>query len=464
VRHGSHVLILLLVGALLAACAGGDDTAEEPPPATTAAVESVTSTTVGPRDVCATELEDADIGITRDEITLFVMADVEADRAPHPFPGVVEAVKAWADTTNELGGLACRKVVVREWDSRMRPDHTASGIEEACEKSFAMVGTASLVVLDPTVLATCPDAAGKPTGIPDVASFAAEVPHQCNPTTFPITMADGDCPYSGGPRRSTPFAGAARHHLAAFPGLHGVHVIPADLPSTIQAGLVEERAADAVGIGNDGDVRIASRADDTAYARFAELLAERGSTYVDTVANDRTMIALRKAAAARGVTTVSVWSCGMSCYTHEFVHEGGELVEGTYVWLQFLPFDEADHSRQLAAYLDAIGGIDHATPWGATAWAAAVELGDVVARIAERDGPNAVTRARVLGGLATTADFDAEGWFAPRGQRELSDCFVLLQVRSGKFVRSFPAERGTFSCDPSNLVDVQVDPAADTAG
>jgi ABC-type branched-subunit amino acid transport system substrate-binding protein len=277
-------------------------------------------------------------------------------------------------------------------------------------------------------------------------------------------MADGDCPYSGGPRRSREMIGPYRYFAERFPGLHGMHVLPADLPSTLRAGLVDERAADAAGIVNEGDTRLATRDDEIAYARFAEALAERGSTYVGTVANDRTMLALRRAAAARGVTTVSVWSCGMGCYTKELLDEGAELVEGTYVWLPFLPFDEADHSRELAAYLDAIGGVDNATPWGATAWAAAAELGEVVTRLAERDGPNAITRARVLAGLAALADFDADGWFAPRGQRELSPCFVLLQVRNGEFTRVFPAERGTFSCDPANLVEVAVDPAADGTG
>jgi len=43
------------------------------------------------------------------------------------------------------------------------------------------------------------------------------------------------------------------------------------------------------------------------------------------------------------------------------------------------------------------------------------------------------------------------------GKRLPSDCFVLTQVKDGEFVRVFPKEKGTFSCDPKNRVTVKVD-------
>jgi hypothetical protein len=346
----------------------------------------------------------------------------------------------------------------------MSPDDTAEGMAEACEKAFAMVGTASLVVLDATVLASCPDKAGRGTGIPDIAQFATELPHQCNTTTFALTMAKADCPYAGGMRTSTQFTGAYRYFTERVPGLHGIHLIPGDLPSMVQSTTVDVRASEVAGIVNDGEFRVSARDEQATFARYAQAIADSGSTYVDNAASDTAMINLRKEAAALGITTVDVWSCQLTCYTREFLESGGDAVEGTYVWLQFLPFEEADQSLELAAYLDAIGGVENASPWGALAWATAVQFGDVVEDIAEANGPNGVTRARVLSRLASSDDFDANGWFGRKPQRALSDCFVLLQVRDGEFVRVFPAERGTMSCDATYLVDVQVNPQDELAG
>ena len=43
------------------------------------------------------------------------------------------------------------------------------------------------------------------------------------------------------------------------------------------------------------------------------------------------------------------------CYTQNFPKTGGSDVEGTYVWMQFLPFEEADTNPALQAYVDSVG-------------------------------------------------------------------------------------------------------------
>ena len=36
-------------------------------------------------------------------------------------------------------------------------------------------------------------------------------------------------------------------------------------------------------------------------------------------------------------------------------------------------------------------------------------------------------------------------------------CFVLVQLRDGRFVRKYPMEKGTFDCKPSNRVQIKAD-------
>jgi hypothetical protein len=459
-RRPFRLLLLALVALSLvaAACGRGDDSNSSAAPTTTSPpANSGSATTIA--DKCASEsLQATEVGVTADTITIFVMADVGSPLAPGLFQGSIDAVKAWGEAMNKQGGVGCRKVVVRDWDSKLTPDDTTNGTIDACKNAFAMVGTTSLFVLDPSNLANCPDKAGKPTGVPDIAQLATEIPHQCNPTTYPINGYKADCPYTGGVRNTTQFVGAYRYYLSQVPDLHGIFLIPGDLPSAIQSSILGVRAGESIGVKNDGEFKVSGRDEQAAFARFTQPVKEKASTLVYNGSNDVAMVKMRKEAKAQGVDTVKVWACQLSCYTPSFLQAGGADVEGTYAWMQFLPYEEADTNAELEAYLDAVGGVGKATSWGAAAWAGAVEFKQVIDGIVEKDGPNAITRERFLKDLAALDDFDANGWFGKKGQRELSDCFVLLQVQSGKFVRVFPKERGTFDCNPQNLQEVAVDP------
>jgi hypothetical protein len=87
----------------------------------------------------------------------------------------------------------------------------------------------------------------------------------------------------------------------------------------------------------------------------------------------------------------------------------------------------------------------------------------VIDDIVRRDGHRAIRSAFARPWRQLTG-FDANGWFGPKAQRELSNCYVLLQVQGGEFVRVFPEQRGTLSCDPANLQEVAVDPTTEFKG
>jgi hypothetical protein len=325
--------------------------------------------------------------------------------------------------------------------------------------AFAMVGTTSLFVLDPTALANCKDKAGAATGVPDIAELASEVPHQCNPTTFPVNAVPGECPYKGGVRKSKQFTGTYQYFLKQNPGLHGIALLAGDLPSTLAGGAVGWLAAEKAGLKSDGAFKVSGSDTQAAYGRFVQTIKEKGSTYVGNGSNDVAMIKMRKEANAQGGTpTVKVWSCSAACYTPNFLEAGGKDVEGTYVALGFLPYEDAGSNASLDAYLAAIGGVKKATSWGAAAWAGADEFKLVADQIVAQDGPNALTRAKLIDGLKNLKGFDDNGFFAPRDQGQPPTCFIMMQVQNGKFVRIKPTEKGQFDCNPDYLTPVAVDP------
>ncbi len=179
-----------------------------------------------------------------------------------------------------------------------------------------------------------------------------------------------------------------------------------------------------------------------------QTVKQKGSTFVYNGSNDVAMVKMRKEAAAQGVDTVKVWACSLACYTPNFIQSGGKDVEGTYVTLQFLPFEDAGSNDTLDAYLAAVGGPTKGTSWGASAWAAADEFKAVADKIVDEGGPNAITRAKFLDTIKDFNGYDDNGFIGTRDQRQYSDCMVVLQVQNGKFVRVQPTEAGQVRLQP----------------
>ena len=48
------------------------------------------------------------------------------------------------------------------------------------------------------------------------------------------------------------------------------------------------------------------------------------------------------------------------------------------------------------------------------------------------------------------------GTMDPAG-RVASPCFMMLQVKNGKYVRVYPKKAGTFDCKKRNLIHVKLD-------
>jgi hypothetical protein len=127
------------------------------------------------------------------------------------------------------------------------------------------------------------------------------------------------------------------------------------------------------------------------------------------------------------------------------------------VSIQHLPFEERAENELLDAYLTiAEAGGYKTDSLGFQGFSAAVAMGDIIQQITDDQGPNAITRAAILEGLAGLHDYDGHGIVGPTdiGGRVPAGCTVLMQARGGEFVRVYPEEPGTLNCEPDNLVQV----------
>lgn len=462
-RRLRWLALLVAFAMAIVACGRSDDSSSSAttaaPGTTAASTGSTGSTTTAAADKCKSEaLKATEVGVTETEITIEVMADVGSPLAPGLFQGNLDALNAFAKYINAKGGVGCRQVKVKTWDSKLDPTETKNGLIDACKNAVAMVGSNALFNPDTSPLRECTDKAGAATGLPDLAALANDINQQCNKTTYMIQAVAEPCNPLTGSRPLKAMVGPTKWYAKNVePNLHGSFLVPGDLPTTVQSATYQINGQAAAGVKWDATPKVSGRDEQAAYTPRIQAAKAANATYMYMGSNDLAMIKLRKEAKAQGLNTVKVWACSLACYTKAFLATGGADVEGTYVWMQFLPFEEAGSNAELDAYLAGVGA-DKADSFGAQAWQAAVLFKQVVDGIVAKSGPNAITREAIIAELKNTKDFTANGWAGAKDLKGFSPCFVIMQVKGGKFERVYPAEKGKFDCDAGNVVSVTIDP------
>jgi hypothetical protein len=409
---------------------------------------------------------DSEIGVTADTIRIAVIADVDNPARPGLFQGVVDGVRAYAKYQNGAGGkLAGRNVEVDFIDSKLSADEARNAVIRACQEDFAIVGTSALFLNNVQPLETCVDKAGQAVGLPDAPVLQTEFPHQCSPVSFAVIAGALDCATrEQDPQTYSARVGQIRYFKRQNRDLHGVWVIPGDLQSTVNSTTPVAMGEQKAGVKADADLKkISGLATQSEYTPVAADIKQNNSTYAESISDYKSSVFMRKEAKVQGVTSVKVWGCALQCYDAKFLDEGGADVEGHYASLFFIPFEEAKQNKSVNAFLKAIGGRDEADGFAAQAWTAGLFFRDVVNAVVEKHGNNGLTRARFLEEARNIHDFTAavggEGMLGPTdvGGKKVNGCFVLMQVKGGKYVRVTPKEKGTFNCDRRNLTTVQLD-------
>jgi Periplasmic binding protein len=391
-----------------------------------------------------------EIGVTADTIRIAVIADVDNAARPGLFQGSVDGVNAFAKFVNANGGLAGgRKVQVDFIDSKLSADEARNALVRACQQDFAIVGTTALFMNNIEPMTSCVDQAGKVTGLPDVPVLQTEIEHQCSPISYAVIVVGLDCATKDAAQKKvTVSAGPPKYFTKHNKSLHGIFMLAGDLKSTVNSGIPVVKVNTETGIKSDGEFKVSGFSPQASYTPIVQQMKAEGSTYAQNLVDYKADVFLRKEAQTQGVNTVKVWDCALQCYDPRLLSEGGDAVEGQYVSLFFVPFEDAKQNKSVNNYLRNVGGRDKADGFGAQAWAAGLFFRDVVNNVVKADGNNGLTRARFLEEAAKIHDFNADGMLGPTdvGGRKISGCGVILRVKGGKFVRVTPSKRGTVDC------------------
>ena len=398
--------------------------------------------------------------VTPTEIHIAVVADINTALAPGLFQGSVDAVKGFADWINKQGGLAGRQVKVDSFDSKLNPDETKNALIQACQNDFALVGTTALFENNVDPIVQCKDAKGNATGMPEIPELTTDPAQQQSPVSFPINppARDWSSPTFVAHLGIGPYRYYQQH---ITPDLHATWIYAGALKSTKTSEVYQTAALEQAGVVKlDQTFDLIGVEPQSAYDPVINAIKSHNSTLVTDGLDVTSDIKLRKEANVQGVTSVKVWDCVFTCYDRNFITLGGSDVEGEYVSSGIVPFEEADASKGVQEYLDAVGGISKASGFGSGAFLAALFFRDVINSLVAASGNNGLTRAAFLAAAKNQHSFTGDSMTAPidMGARRGSGCFMLMQVQHGQFVRVYPAEKGKFDCSAANAVTLTTPP------
>jgi hypothetical protein len=403
----------------------------------------------------------SEIGVTATEIRIAVIADVDNPIVPGVFQGSVDGVRGAAKYLNSKaggGGVAGRKLVVDFIDSKLNANAARNATITACGQDLAMIGTSTSALTSVDDIVNCPDQAGAVTGLPDIPAINGAV-EGCAPLAYPINPNAAICSTVGeSPQTYQTNQGAFTYLAKQHKGLHGAYVYSNDSKGGAATGQVLIHASTGAGITADSTMGLSALAPQSAFTPVIQSMKSADSNYAYAIGTVNGMISLRSEGQIQGVTDPgNVWVCSAACYD-KTMHDQADVMDKTYVPLQFLPFEEVKSNPTLRNFVKFVGA-DKVNAFAAYGWVATLAFADAMKAAVAKHGINGVTRATLLEGIRTLTKFDAGGMLGTVdiANHTLSSCTLLTQFTDDKFVRVWPSKKGTFDCSPKNYVKFQAD-------
>ncbi len=408
----------------------------------------------------ATANKSTDVGVSATTIRVAVVTDVDNPIVPGVLQGIVDGVDGWGKYVNAKGGLAGRKVQVDFIDSKLNPNEARNAIIKACQEDFALVGTGALLLSTVQDETGCADKTGAATGLPDIGALDTFIPQACSPVSFPFAPNSVDCStVAQHPQTFRGNEGDGKHLVKTFKDLHGSFSIAVDSPSVSLSSNVLTHTYQSAGIKSDHDWSVTGSAPQSTYTPIIQQMKADGSNYALSLQAVNGVVQERQEATLQGFNDPKVvWECTLACYFAKVFTDAGSAVDGEYMALGFLPFDEGKANPTVKNFVKYVGSakLSGFASWGFTS---GLEFQQAVQTVVAKNGNNGLTRANLLTALKGLTSFNAGGMIGTTnvGQKTPTPCFMLEQWKGGKFIRVYPKKKGTFDCKASNAATYQLD-------
>ena len=362
-------------------------------------------------------------GITDKTIVIGNSSDVSG-----PVPGLFEAsqdaVKAYVAYFNATSDICGRKLELKSYDSRTDAAADQQSYTKACDETFAMVGSMSAF-----------DSGGASTaqgcGLPDIRSAGVTADRQACTTCFGAqsTVADEF-------QNAVPDFVIKNHPDAAA---HAAMLY-------INAGAAAENGKTQVAAmtkrGMHFDYVQGIDISEFNYSPYVQQMKDKGIEYVQIIGATAQFVRLAQAMQQQGFKP-EVFMIDPTAYNSDYVKSGGEAAEGTTVFINFTPFEEAASNKEAQLYVSWLQQVKPgAEPsfFGLFSWSAARLF---VERAAALGGK--LSRASLVADLRKVDDWTANGMHSPQhvGPRHTGECWRFIQLQHGRWV---PVGGTKYSC------------------
>jgi hypothetical protein len=403
-----------------------------------------------------------EIGVTNSEIRIAVVADVDSPLSPGIFQGVVDGVRGAAKYLNSKAGgdgVAGRKLMVDFIDSKLNPTTSRNAIITACSQDFALVGTAAIFLTNFDDAVGCHDQAGAATGIPDFGAVVGAT-EGCTPISFPVNPPNVLCnTMNKVPQTYQVNQGAFTYLLKQHHDpLHGALVYTNSTKSGAIAGEVLIQGPLHAGVKSDKTSAVGGQAQQSEFTPIIQQMKQDSSNFAYTVTSAPGAVELLSEAQLQGLTDPHlVWTCTTACYD-KTVTAKPDVMNGLYVSMTFLPFEEARANRGLANFVKYVGP-DKVNGFAVYGWSATLAFAQAARAAAKQSSDNGLTRVALLDGAKGLTAFNAGGLLGTTdvADKKQTACTAVVQLQKGKWVRLYPKQQGTFDCAPKNHVEFPAD-------
>lgn len=376
-----------------------------------------------------------DQGVTDDAISISTIADPGAQAAPGLNLAVHQAMTAFVEYCNDLGGINGRPLELTLLDAALFDYNSV--VQQACESSFAMVGGGG--PLDETGAQTAVDC-----GLVDVAGF-----------TISPAKAESDRVYQPLPNATYQFnVGAARRIVEEHPDAAShAAMIYSNLPVTEGQAARQIEAYEDVGF--DFVYEQSAEIGELNWTPIVVAMREAGVEYVAMASTYEEFVNLQNAMDEQGFEP-EVIDLEANFYDDAYPETAGAVADGSLVRITTSPFEDDPLDPALQVYLDALEATGGGDAQPALLGVQAFSAGLLFATAAKECGSE-LTRDCLIEQLDTITEWDGGGMHAPANpaDNEITQCFIQMEVVEGGFQRAFPDEG--FSCDPDNVVELTGD-------
>ena len=354
-------------------------------------------------------------GISDTKIVIANASDISGP-VPGLFQSAQDATKAYAAYFNASGQTICgHQLEVMALDSRTDAGSDQQAYQQACESAFAAIGSMSAF-----------DSGGAGTaqgcGLPDLRSAAVTTERNNCTTCFGTESTNTDAFENAVPDYTLkyyPEAGqtAAFLYINAGAAATNAHV-------TVEA--LSKRGMKFIYVQG---IDVA----DLNYTPYVQQMEDKGVRYVQYLGSYQGAVRLAQAMEQQGFKP-DVYMLDPTGYNADYVSTGGSAVEGTTVYVNFVPFEAMSSNREETFYYQWLQQVHpgaQPTFFGLFAWSAArLFTQEAIALGGKLD------RAALIERLRRVNNWTDLGMHAPQyiGNKQVSDCWRFLKLQGGRWV------------------------------